>query len=603
MRQSILFTFLGLLSTVIMAQDPQLTGTVIGTSLCVDYDAPGYPSTTTINTAHNAFDGNMNTFFATYERSYTWCGLDLGSEHIITRIGWSPRNDGQGAKRVQLGVFEGANSPDFMDAIPLYIIREPGTIGKMDYANVTCSRGFRYVRYIGPDNARCNIAELAFYGHSGKGDDSHLAQLTNLPTVSIHTEGNVHPVDKENDIVANIQIISQNGSHILSAPGTTRLRGNASMSFPKKPYRIKFDKKQQPLGAPAKAKKWTLINSYGDKTLMRNLLAFELSRQMGLRYTPFGAPVDVVFNGEYKGCYQLCDQIEVNPGRVEIADADGSMFIEVDAYANQEAPLAWFNSKNGNPVTIKYPADDTITLAQHDAIKTYFDRMEANKRQYLDYDSFLKHFLVGELSGNTDTYWSTYMYKSAENDTMFVGPVWDFDLAFENDNRTYPINNKSDYVYRSGGSAAGNMRAFVNEIVINDAAARQQLTDIYSYARDRQFTPAYMNAYIDSLAALLDESQTLNFLRWPIMNERVHQNPRTYGSYSGEVQNVRNYMENRIAWMDRKLNYIPHPVTQAVNPQTAKDKQPISKHYRDGKIYIQRDNKLYDILGNLWKEE
>ncbi|MBQ3942633.1 MAG: CotH kinase family protein, partial [Bacteroidales bacterium] len=57
------------------------------------------------------------------------------------------------------------------------------------------------------------------------------------------------------------------------------------------------------LSAPGKAKKWTLLNNYGDKTLMRNLLAFELSRCFEMPYTPFGQAVDVLLNGEYKGNY------------------------------------------------------------------------------------------------------------------------------------------------------------------------------------------------------------------------------------------------------------------------------------------------------------
>ena len=70
-----------------------------------------------MNTCRDAFDGNLQTFFASWERSYTWAGLDLGVPHVITRVGWSPRNDVHGEQRVQLGVFEGANSPDFMDAL------------------------------------------------------------------------------------------------------------------------------------------------------------------------------------------------------------------------------------------------------------------------------------------------------------------------------------------------------------------------------------------------------------------------------------------------------------------------------------------------------
>ena len=97
--------------------DNLLKGTVIGTTESVNYQ--NNTKTTTINTRENAFDGDLNTFFASWERSYTWTGLDLGEPYVITRVGWSPRNDGLGEQRVLLGVFEGANREDFMDALPL----------------------------------------------------------------------------------------------------------------------------------------------------------------------------------------------------------------------------------------------------------------------------------------------------------------------------------------------------------------------------------------------------------------------------------------------------------------------------------------------------
>ena len=396
--------------TGMSAEDKKLTGQVIGTVESVDYS--NGQKTTKVNTCKNAFDGNLDTFFASWERSYTWAGLDLGDAHVITRVGWSPRNDGLGEGRVVLGVFEGANSPDFMDALPLYVITEPGTIGTISQADVECSKGFRYVRYVGPSDARCNIAELEFYGHKGEGSDSLLYQVTNLPTVSIHTLDGEIPYDKEHQIVSQLTIVSDSG--LLSEPGTTRERGNASRGFPKKPYRIKFDKKQHVLDAPAKAKKWTLINNYGDKTFMRNLLAFELSRRMGMPYTPYGTLVDVMLNGEYKGCYQLCDQIEVHKKRVAIEEMTpednegsaltGGYLIEIDAYAYDED--MWFTSNNGTQVTVKSPDADSITNKQFEYIRDRFNAMEKSWRTYLDLNTFLRHFLVGELSGNTDTYWS-----------------------------------------------------------------------------------------------------------------------------------------------------------------------------------------------------
>ena len=557
--------FLASQMTFSMADD-KLTGTVIGTLESVDYSNTSAPSLT-VNTRDCAFDGDLKTFFASYERSYTWTGLDLGTPHVITRVGWSPRNDSQGGKRVLLGVFEGANREDFMDALPLYVIDEKGTIGTISYADVNCSRGFRYVRYVGPSDARCNIAELEFYGHSGEGDDSHLWQVTNLPTVTIHTLNGEIPYDKEHDIVSQLTIISDNGTKLLSEPGGTRERGNASRDFPKKPWRIKFDKKQRVMDAPAKAKKWTLINNYGDKTLMRNLLAFELSHRMGMSYTPFGTAVDVLMNGEYKGCYQLCDQIDINKNRVPITemtpednDGDaltGGYLIEVDAYANKET--SWFNSNKGNPVTIKSPDDNEITSQQSQYIKNYFNTMEQQWSTYLDLNSFLRHFLVGELSGNTDTYWSVYMYKERNDSKLYTGPVWDFDLAFNNDKRIYPVNQKTDYIYRSGGSCAGKMKTFVDNIVVSNNAAKQQLLQIWDEVRQAGLTETNVVSFIDDWEQQLQQSQRLNFLRWPILSQRVHQNPQALGSYAKEVDVVRQYMKERIAWMDKKLGYTYEP--------------------------------------------
>ena len=161
-----------LFATTAQGQDSKLTGTVIGTLKSIDYKTN--KASTTVNTRECAFDDNLNTYFAAYDRSYAWVGLDLGEPHIITRIGWSPARRDQGNEKIKLGVFEGANSPDFMDALPLYIITKAGSYGIMDYANVTCSKGFRYIRYVGPSNQQCNIAEIEFYGHAGEGDDSNL---------------------------------------------------------------------------------------------------------------------------------------------------------------------------------------------------------------------------------------------------------------------------------------------------------------------------------------------------------------------------------------------------------------------------------------------
>ena len=577
-----LSTFVLSLISVITFADNRLTGTIIGTTLSVDYTNTSAPSTT-VNTRENAFDGNLTTFFASWDRSFSWVGLDLGTPHVITRVAWSPRNDGQGPKRVNLGVFEGANCEDFMDAVPIYIINENGVIGQLSSADVNCSRGFRYVRYVGPSDARCNIAEVEFYGHEGEGDDSNMFMIGGLPTVSIHTEGNVEPYDKITDIPSIISIIGDKGNNIIAQTGGTRERGNYSRTFPKRPYRIKFDSKQNVLDAPAKAKKWTLINNYGDKTLMRNLIAFHLSSVFEMPYTPYGTAVNVIMNGEYKGCYQLCDQIEVNKNRVNITEMKptdnegealtGGYLIEVDAYAEDE--ISWFTSSNSTRVTIKSPDEDEITTEQSNYIRNFYSNMENNWRTYLDTNTFLRHFLVGELSGNTDTYWSVYMYKQRGEDKLYVGPVWDFDIAFENDNRTYPINNHTQWVYQYG-SVEGYMRTLTTNI-INDKTTKAQLIDIWDEARHNGIDEESLLAFIDNMSEQLQESQKLNFTRWPILNQYVHQNPRVYGSYQGEVNNVKNYLKERITWIDNKLGYTFVPREPEPDPNINTDG--ISAHH------------------------
>jgi len=608
------YRFLCSIALVLWAASAQpaspLKGEIIGTRQSVDY-ATGTVSDS-VNTIQNVFDGNFDTFFASYERSGTWVGLDLGSPHVITQIGYSPRIS-QPA-RVQLAVIEGANDPEFADAVPLYIIPAAAAERTMTLADIHCSKGFRYVRYISPSNVRCNLSELQFYGVAGAGDDTQLYQPTNLPVVVIRTENNREIISKDDYITGLVRVISEEGKKLFTDSLQIRGRGHASWTFPKKPYKIKLFNKTNLLGLPANAREWTLINNYGDKTLIRNLLAFDISRRLGMKYTPAGTPVDLILNGEYKGTYQLCDQVEVRKNRVEITEMEttditlpnlsGGYFIEIDAYAPGEA--SWFTSLKGIPVTIKSPDEDDITPEQRNYIVQYFNQMElavygnymqetADFRKYLDTGSFFSNFIIGEFCGNTDTYWSTYMSKERNSDHFITGPIWDYDLAFENDNRTYPINSLSDFIFRTKGSTANGMRPFVSNL-IGSERSRKEISDLWVSARESgRITPEAMNRLVDSLSALVYRSQDLNFKRWPILNTTVHQNPVARGSFQAEVDAVKKYLSDRITWMDAKV--------------IVKEPEPPVIVHTDGKILIHQltltvkdyDNEthlyLYDLSG------
>lgn len=574
-KMLILCLIMLLASNAMKAQENEkLSGTPIGTVECYD-PATGYAHP---NLAPAVFDGNLSTGFMTEENSYTWVGLDLGQPFVITKVRWAPINDADGPERMNLGVFQGANSPDFLDAVPLYIITEPGERATFSEGIVNCSKGFRYVRYVGPSKAWCSVAELEFYGYQGDGSDENLFQFSNLPTVAINTVNSEEPYDKEHAITSNI-IIIDNNQVSTDKPGAVKERGNGSRDFPKKPWQIKFDKKRQVLDAPAKAKKWTLIPNYGDKTLMRNIVAFEIARRVGMEFVPFCRPVDVILNGEYKGCYQLCDQVEVNPGRIEITEmtADdiagdalsGGYLIEIDAYADEE--ISWFRTSRRMPVTIKSPKDDEITTEQSAYIKNYFQQLEdavfsndisgdaPSYRSLLDTKSFLQYFIVSELAGNPDAFWSTYMHKDRNEQKFITGPAWDFDLAFDNDWHFYPSDRFNTFLFECGhASAADHMTEFVQRIIHDDPAIKNELSALWSLARnDSDLNKESLCEFIDKTASLLDKSQELNFKRWPILDVEVHNNAVATGSYQGEVDILKTYLNNRFDKLDTPelMNY------------------------------------------------
>ena len=568
------------------AESVALGGTAIG-SPSIDYATESVSQTA--NLPANAFDGDLSTFYASYADQYAWVGLDLGRKCVIDRVGYAPSASPSGV--MQLGVFEGANEADFSDAIPFHIIKEAPTEGQMSTCEVDCSRGFRYVRYVGPSESHCNVAELEFYGQEGEGDDSRLYQMTNLPLLVIHTGDEAEVTSRETYLDGWLSIVSDGGSGFFTDSLKIRGRGGGSWdvsnSIPyggkvwrKLPYRLKLAHKARLLDMSAKDKDWVLINNLGDKTLMRNWVAFEASRRMGMEYTPAGRLVDVMYNGELKGTYQLCDKIEVGKNRINITkmeptdnqepEVTGGYLIEIDASQGRESSDVVFMAPHWIPVTIQEPDDDELTEQQYNYISGLFGEMvekvfgtdaalpESGYPSMLDVDSFLRHFLVGEFSGNTDTYWSTWMSKDRGADEKFkCCTVWDFDIAFENDKRTYPINSLDSYLCLSTkSSVAGGMRNFVQRVVNTQT---NRIKELWSEARDtRGLTEEVMSDYIDSVAEVLRCSQEYNFLRWPILDVCVHQNFQALGSFDKEVEFLKKFVSDRFAWMDKKIGYKPN---------------------------------------------
>ncbi|MDR1543657.1 MAG: CotH kinase family protein [Prevotellaceae bacterium] len=594
------------------------------------------------NKAGNCFDGNLDTFFASsIDESNAnggskgsrgakggWVGLDLGSKHIITSVKYAPRP--ANPERVECGIIEGANSPDFFDAVAIGIIPQAGIPNQYSTLAINSTRGFRYVRFYGSLQTRCNIAELEFWGYQNNGNDTHIGQITNLPTVNIHTINEERINSKEIYVRGYITIVD--GSTIVNDSINIRGRGNASWDFKKRPYRIKLDSSTKIFGSPATARNWTLLSNEGDKTLIRNLLAFDISKRMEMPYTPAGKLVDVVLNGDYKGTYQLCDHIDIRVGRVQInemeaTDVSGAALTGGYLMEYQREPKGDqdFTSNRGFAVEIKSPDDDIRVAAQTNYIKNHFNTWETSVRnnnnisQYTDIESFVRFFLMEEFTGNTDTYHQTYIYKKRNDDKFYFGPGWDFDIAYDNDMRIVYTNDNAQrtnqWLYHGGqgnvpmcgycnghwqGSISDDMRDMIDRLLANTEIA-QKMQDIWArYRNSGAISEQTLLQVIDNYAAQITVSQDLNFKRWDYLNDWTHM-MEGRGSYEDNINILKNYItgtgntKGRLQWFDDKMQYVPsginNPVFNSVNIFTNENELNIKNLTEQTQISI------FDIAG------
>ena len=487
--------------------------------------------------------------------SNSWVGLEFSTPVKISQIGWSQSGQSQDN---MLGIFEGSNDKAFYDSTPLYMI----TGKEKDLIEVACTQSFKYIRYVGPNGKKSAVSQIEVYGEESKDDSTeveNIYQPTNLPLIVINTENGQMPPEKDKDtqVKSNIVII-KDGKVNTKGSGTIKYRGNSTLDPAKKSFRIKFDTKTTVLDLPAKAKKWVLFANMYDKTLLRNRIGYEMSRIFGLKYTPACHHVDVIINGDFKGNYLLCDQIEVNENRVDITKMDsscnsepevtGGYLIEGDSFAEKEP--SYFKTNEGILFCIKYPSSDDITSQQATYIKNKFNQVEAeiydNNLENIDSESFVRYFIIEDFAGNVDGVWSSfYLTKERGDEKIYFGPIWDLDLAFDNDIILYPTNEKKNfafkYIYSNGSTQTLVMKLLSNEALL------KKVKDVWKEMTSSKFTKEAILSFIDEKVELINESQKLNFIRWDILNEKQFLQPTARGSYEAEIKYLKEFIENRFS--------------------------------------------------------
>ena len=231
----------------------------------------------------------------------------------------------------------------------------------------------------------------------------------------------------------------------FSADAQIRGRGNSSfLWYDKKPYRLKLLEKHKMLGL-AKAKSWVLLANYRDVTDLMNTFVFEMGRWLGLPYTNHTRYVEVFLNGDYRGLYQLTEQVQQGKNRVAVSDDRGILIsLDVDD-GPAESPYAAdnFTSKVYRmPVCVKYPDDERFTNHTCDSVRTELARLEqaikdrdyGQVEQLLDIPSFIKYLQIQEFVYNVELSAPRSIYMHKDGDGKWVmGPLWDFDGGYDFD--------------------------------------------------------------------------------------------------------------------------------------------------------------------------
>ena len=170
--------------------------------------------------------------------------------------------------------------------------------------------------------------------------------FVSLPIIYIEAEHDRLTKEYED---CTISVFSYNEEYtLIKEDAKIKVRGNQTSNFSKAPYRIKFNKKQSMLGLNdnLKAKSWVLLAEFTDRTMLKNLTALNLAKQIlgeDGYYVSDCKLVEVYINGNYQGVYLLAEQQQVNKKRVNITEPDDDYtgtdigyLLEMDAYYEGE---------------------------------------------------------------------------------------------------------------------------------------------------------------------------------------------------------------------------------------------------------------------------
>ena len=407
---------------------------------------------------------------------------------------------------------------------------------------------------------------------------------SNLPIIVLESLGGY--LSKEDLTLFNASFYHADGQRtsLSSTPQhsgliSAKLRGYSTLRLPKNSLTIHTldshtnQTKVSLFGLPAD-EDWVLQAPFEDKTLIRDALAFDLTRQMG-RYAPRTRHVELfikrrkgaVTMRDYQGIYVLIEKIKRGKERVDIAKLTPSHKAEPDITGgyifkrdHQDRPENRFQTRHGGPYFFVTPKSHLVTPAQRTWLNNYMNSFEnslygpefADPEKgyagFLDTDAFIDaHWLI-EFSKNVDGFrYSSFLTKD-RNGKLKTEPPWDWNRSFGN----------ADYYdgWKENGWYWPKLRS--REIswyrrLREDPHFAKKAADRWVELRSKVFSPQNVHATIDRLTAPLQEAQKRNFERWPVLWVPITCNYFVGDTYEEEIQWLKSWVEKRIRWMDKQV--------------------------------------------------
>lgn len=372
-----------------------------------------------------------------------------------------------------------------------------------------------------------------------------------FPAIHIDTEGSAPIVSKEEYLNCYITVSNTaQGYAMEGALGQVRGRGNTSFQVDKCSYKIKFDERTDLFGM-GDARDWALISNHFDLSIVRNYIAYAVASKFETqRFASKNQFIDLYVNGEYRGVYLVCEQVEVQENRVNITEGstevDTGYLIELDSRAEDRGFYVFgkFHAvKTPNPNKGELSSEQMTYIFRYvsSAHSTILKKSWSEVCEVVDVDSFAEAYVIYELFKCVDVgYASFFMFKEAGG-KLAVGPVWDFDRSMGNVG-----NNDAARRYDSLWARKDNMwflGLFMHEEF--ELLVREKLEKYLPTIRQTlEACYIYLEAH--------EESFNRNFERWDILGGYVYPNP----SELNRLQTWREHLDWLKVYIENSLNFM-----------------------------------------------